>query len=81
VLFLLSGSLAFLHKRKMKLNRRQRKYMPWEIIPQGSTVSAFVHSLDIARDRVSLTTFHPDEWDSMLPSKNQEEDYADDGNY
>eukprot|EP00597_Dinobryon_sp_UTEXLB2267_P009210 CAMPEP_0170085786 /NCGR_PEP_ID=MMETSP0019_2-20121128/20584_1 /TAXON_ID=98059 /ORGANISM="Dinobryon sp., Strain UTEXLB2267" /LENGTH=289 /DNA_ID=CAMNT_0010302425 /DNA_START=375 /DNA_END=1240 /DNA_ORIENTATION=+ len=59
--------LAFLHKRKMRINRRQRKYQPWEIVPLGSVVAGFVFAADPARERVELTTVPPPLWDQLLP--------------
>ena len=62
-----------MHKRKMKINRRQRKYKPWEILPLGTRLSAFVFAVDENKKRVELTTFPPQLWEEMLPKKTEED--------
>jgi len=53
----------------MNINRRQRKYRPWEIVPLGSVVEGFVFAVDPARERVELTTVGPMDWGTRLPHK------------
>jgi len=69
-----AGVDAFLHRRKMKLNKKSMVLKPWEIAPLGSTVKAFVHELDSRRNRISLTTYTPEQWGDMLPMKSDEFD-------
>jgi predicted RNA-binding protein with RPS1 domain len=61
---------AFLHRRKMKIVRKRRREQPWELYPLGSKVSVYIHSVDLAKRRISATTYAPDEWDTMLPNNN-----------
>ena len=68
-----AGIDAFLHRRKMKLTKRQRSFKPWEISPLGSKVDCYIHELDHDRKRIALTTYEPDEWDEMLPLKIDED--------
>ena len=68
-----AGIEAFLHRRKMKLTKRQRSFKPWEIAPLGSKVDCYIHELDHDRKRIALTTYEPDEWDEMLPLKIDED--------
>eukprot|EP01036_Dinobryon_divergens_P036011 gene36011-46788_t len=62
---------AFLHRRKMKISRKQRKLQPWEIVPAGSKITGFVYECDPLRKRVEITTYLPDEWDVSLPPKTE----------
>lgn len=70
---------AFLNRRMMKINRRQRNYQPWEILSTGTVVTCYVHSLDKSRGRVSLTTYEPSKWMERLPASiSSEASFADD---
>jgi transcriptional accessory protein Tex/SPT6 len=58
----------FLHRRKIKSNRRQRKYQAGELVPLGSEVACYVHEVDVPRNRVGLTTYPPEQWaERLLP--------------
>ena len=46
-------------------------YQPWEILPLGTAVSAYVCSLDSLKKRVELTTFSPETWEEMMPRKSE----------
>jgi ribosomal protein S1 len=37
-----AGVDAFLHRRKMKLNKKKMVLKPWEIAPLGSTVKVYI---------------------------------------
>jgi transcriptional accessory protein Tex/SPT6 len=66
----------FLHRRKIKSNRRQWKYLPGELVPLGSEVACFVHEVDAARNRVGLTTYPPEQWAERLLPPTSEQRYA-----
>jgi hypothetical protein len=68
---------AFLPRRKMKIGRKRRSERPWELHPIGSQVSCFVHEVDLIKNRLSLTTYAPEDWEDVLPSKPSED--FDDG--
>eukprot|EP01038_Epipyxis_sp_PR26KG_P013310 gene13310-17832_t len=74
----IGDAIAFLHRRKMKINRRQRNLKPWEIIPIGTIFDGYVFQVDAERTRVELTTYLPTEWDTRLPSPQQRDDNDDD---
>lgn len=63
---------AFLPRRKMKIGRKRRSERPWELHPIGSQVSCFVHKVDSMKNRLSLTTYSPEDWDDVLLSKSSE---------
>ena len=65
---------AFLPSRKMKVGRKKRGFKPWEVFPIGSSVTAFVHDIDLNRRRIGLTTYSPEDWDEKLPLKVEPED-------
>jgi hypothetical protein len=67
----------FLHRRKMKSNRRQWKYKAGELVPLGSEVSCYVHEVDASRNRVGLTTYPPEQWaERLLPPATGQKRYA-----
>ena len=59
--------LAFLHKRKMNVSPKRRALKTWEITPVGSSVTCWVHEVDLGRRRVSVSSYSPDRWAEMLP--------------
>ena len=64
-----SDVTPFLHRRKMKSNRRQWKYKAGELVPLGSEIACFVHEIDAARNRVGLTTYPQEQWaERLLPA-------------
>ena len=69
---------AYLHVRKMRTPRKSRSLKPWEILPVGSKIQAYVHEVDAERRRVGLTTYTPDKWDVMLPSRDKDDMIPDD---
>jgi hypothetical protein len=41
-------------------------------VPLGSKIEeAFVHEVDAGRKRIGLTTYPPEQWDDMLPLKEE----------
>ena len=61
--------LAFLHKRKMNVSPKRRALKTWEITPVGSTVTCWVHEVELGRRRVSVSSYSPDRWAEMLPMR------------
>jgi predicted RNA-binding protein with RPS1 domain len=60
---------AYLHKRKMLINKKQLKLKTWQIHPIGSKVECYVYSIDKQRHRIQLTTYDPIEWDMLIPDE------------
>jgi predicted RNA-binding protein with RPS1 domain len=58
---------AFIHRHKMKSNRRQRKYKSWEIYPFGTEIEGRIYKIDPLLKRIELTTFEPEVWDWRFP--------------
>jgi len=61
-----ASSLAFLHRHKIKSNRRQRKYKSWELVPMNSPVHCYVYDVDVMRRRVGVTTYDPVDWENRF---------------
>jgi predicted RNA-binding protein with RPS1 domain len=59
--------LAFIHRHKMKSNRRQRKYKSWEVYPFGTEIEGRIYKIDPILKRIELTTFEPEVWDWRFP--------------
>lgn len=72
-----AGIDAYLHKRKMKIGKKRLSWKPWEIFPIGSKVDGFIYDVNVARKRIELTTYNPDEWDDKLPEKVQSDEEFD----
>ena len=74
-----ASSLAFLHRHKIKSNRRQRKYKSWELVPMNSPVDCYVYDVDVMRRRISVTTYAPADWeDRFLERLSDRQDDSDD---
>ena len=75
------GITAFLHRRKMKSNRRMRHYEPVAVCPMGSIQKCYIHELDSEYKRISVTTYAPAEWDTRIlpPSGGLKPTWEDDG--
>lgn len=56
-------SLAFMHRRKMLSNNRQRKLQSWDLAPIGSIHDCYIYQVDLERKRIELTSFPPDVWE------------------
>jgi len=76
---------GYLHKRKIKITKSLTQgknfnnLKPWEMLPQGTVVVAWVYELDEDRKRISLTTYPPNEWDIKLPPRQR--DVEDSGEF
>jgi len=74
-----ASSLAFLHRHKIKSNRRQRKYKSWELVPMNSPVDCYVYDVDVMRRRIGVTTYAPADWeDRFLERLSDRQDDSDD---
>ena len=60
------GFDAFLHRKKMRIGKKRRSLKSWELYPIGSLVKGWVHSCDIERSRIGMTTVPPAYWDSHV---------------
>jgi predicted RNA-binding protein with RPS1 domain len=59
--------LAFLHRHKMKSNRRQRKLMAWEINPLGTKIEGWIYRIDPNNKRIEITNYPQEMWDYRFP--------------
>jgi len=74
------GITAFLHRRKMKSNRRMRHYEPVAVCPMGSIQKCYIHEIDPDYKRIAVTTYEPAVWDvRILPPTGLKPTWEDDG--
>jgi predicted RNA-binding protein with RPS1 domain len=62
-----SYPMAYLHKRKMQMAKKQLKLHPWQVHPVGSEIKCHVFSVDKEKNRIQLTTYDPAEWEFLIP--------------
>ena len=53
---------AFLHRRKMNIGKRRRKFTAGQIHPIGSTVKGYIYNKDSRMQRIGITTLPPEKW-------------------
>lgn len=63
--------LAFLHRHKMKSNRKQRKLQSWEIVSLNAEIDAYVYRIDPILKRIEITNYTPDLWNWRFARPNE----------
>lgn len=72
---------AFMPRGKMRCNRRQRSYQPWEVASVGDEMDFHVYRVILDRRRVVVTAYPPEVWKRQFlerPPEDIEESYKSD---